>query len=551
MTVLWIVVFWRLGYPSLLDPDEAHYAQLTREMMRTHQWMVPLLDGAPFIDKPVLFHWLQAAFVTLLGPSEFAFRLPSALAAVGLIATTRWIGARLFGAKVGDLSALMFATLPLTFALSSVAVFDMLYVTFLFVGVACLLIAAFRGPSRLQYVGFALVALAVMTKGPVALALLTLFVVAAVTVDRRARDPLSQLHWVRGLAVISLVAAPWFLWMWIHFGNQFTRDYLVVGNLWYFTNPATMSNRSGGFGFYARAFFAGFFPWSLVTLGGGLDSLRQWRNGSPAPPERILLWIWVGVVVAFFSAAGFKVDYYIFPAAPACCILAAVFWVRAASAGNWRWTGAALATIATVLVVAGGISAFVLLDLNLGLTTAALLLPLALTIGGALLAIEIAEHQWQTPATISVPLVTLLASYTLVVQLGFPVIERSRPTAPVGRWITAHTAADAVVGEYGLDDWRASIRYYTDRRIAHLRDPDDLRRFISGEQMTYVLMLRQDFEALRENGLRIEALIHRPAIVGRTGRFLRRQVWGELLVVGKMDPNGTTALNFPLRTSPR
>src|SRR4051794_36933930 len=43
----WIVVFGRIGYPSLLDPDEAHYAQLTREMIRARSWFVPLLDGSP------------------------------------------------------------------------------------------------------------------------------------------------------------------------------------------------------------------------------------------------------------------------------------------------------------------------------------------------------------------------------------------------------------------------------------------------------------------------------------------------------------------------
>jgi hypothetical protein len=57
--IVWIVVFWRLGYPSLMDPDEAHYAELTREMLRAHSWFVPLLDGQPYIDKPILFHWLR------------------------------------------------------------------------------------------------------------------------------------------------------------------------------------------------------------------------------------------------------------------------------------------------------------------------------------------------------------------------------------------------------------------------------------------------------------------------------------------------------------
>src|SRR5262245_66513355 len=89
VALLWIVVFWRLGFPSLMDPDEAHYAELTREMLRAGSWLVPLLDGQPHIDKPILFHWLQGAAMTLAGSTEFAARLPSALAAVVLFWRTR------------------------------------------------------------------------------------------------------------------------------------------------------------------------------------------------------------------------------------------------------------------------------------------------------------------------------------------------------------------------------------------------------------------------------------------------------------------------------
>src|SRR6266542_5937504 len=85
-TIIWIVMFWRLGYLPLLDPDEAHYAQITREMSTAHEWLVPLLDGKPHIDKPVLFHWLQGTAFWLLGRTEFAARMPSALAALLLMA---------------------------------------------------------------------------------------------------------------------------------------------------------------------------------------------------------------------------------------------------------------------------------------------------------------------------------------------------------------------------------------------------------------------------------------------------------------------------------
>ena len=74
---------------------------MTREMVHSGSWLVPLLDGRPFIDKPVLFHWLQGASVLVLGETEFATRLPSAIAALVLFGITRWVGAVLFGAEVG------------------------------------------------------------------------------------------------------------------------------------------------------------------------------------------------------------------------------------------------------------------------------------------------------------------------------------------------------------------------------------------------------------------------------------------------------------------
>ena len=68
--VCWIIVFWKLSAPALMDPDEAHYAQLTREMLRAGNWMIPLLDGLPYIDKPVLFHWLQGLAIAVLGETR-------------------------------------------------------------------------------------------------------------------------------------------------------------------------------------------------------------------------------------------------------------------------------------------------------------------------------------------------------------------------------------------------------------------------------------------------------------------------------------------------
>src|SRR5260221_11499670 len=71
--------FWMLGTPPLFDVDEGAFSQATLEMFQRGDFLSTYLNGQPRYDKPILVYWLQAAFVFLLGPTEWAFRLPSAI----------------------------------------------------------------------------------------------------------------------------------------------------------------------------------------------------------------------------------------------------------------------------------------------------------------------------------------------------------------------------------------------------------------------------------------------------------------------------------------
>ena len=67
VVLLFVVLFWRLGTPTFWDPDEAHYAETSREMIATSDWTAPFYNEEPFFDKPVLFHQLQGTFMRLTG----------------------------------------------------------------------------------------------------------------------------------------------------------------------------------------------------------------------------------------------------------------------------------------------------------------------------------------------------------------------------------------------------------------------------------------------------------------------------------------------------
>src|SRR5436190_19018388 len=73
--------FWMLGAAPLFDVDEGAFSQATMEMFQRGDFLSTYLNGEPRYDKPILVYWLQALGVALIGPSEWAFRLPSAICA--------------------------------------------------------------------------------------------------------------------------------------------------------------------------------------------------------------------------------------------------------------------------------------------------------------------------------------------------------------------------------------------------------------------------------------------------------------------------------------
>ena len=87
---------WNVDGYRLLDPDEGRNAEVAREMAHSNDYLVPHLDGLPYLDKPIVYFAAAAALMELLGPTETAARLPAyaaTLATIGLLvgfARRRW-----------------------------------------------------------------------------------------------------------------------------------------------------------------------------------------------------------------------------------------------------------------------------------------------------------------------------------------------------------------------------------------------------------------------------------------------------------------------------
>jgi 4-amino-4-deoxy-L-arabinose transferase-like glycosyltransferase len=526
--VLFVVLFWRLGAATFWDPDEAHYAETSRELIVSGDWLAPYYNERPFFDKPILFHWLQGASMAVIGPTEFAARLVPAFAALALIGITAWIGFRLMSADVAIISALLLATNPATFALARYAILDTVFTAFLFGGVALVCVSALQQRPRLQWVGYFLIAMAVFTKGPLAFVLcgvafgvaIALSLVCSSDLHRR----LLRLRLISGFLLATVVAAPWFVYMWFRFGDSFVSGYLLDENIRLYATDRFTPTESTSFWFYFRVLAAGLLPWTPLVVGRLIDDLRAaFRRDRSLDGIDILLWGWTFAVVMFFSLSRFKLDHYVFPAAPTLCLIGARAWVavqqgpeesRNAGARVGLWL---IGPLMVVLAVVGGY----LLVARLELAAATLIIPIAIGVAGGALLIQSTRGR-RAPAIPWVVIGALTMTYGGLIGWVIPEFERKKVVPDVARYVAAHATASDQVATYRLNRWNTAFRFYADRHVAMIDAPDEARRLLTGTVPFYCTMLQSSYEEFVAAGLPLRIVYQREGMWATSGRALWR-----------------------------
>lgn len=515
--LLYVVLFWRLGDASFWDPDEAHYAEATRELLQTGDRLAPFYNGQPFFDKPILFYWLQAAPMGWLADPEAGARLAPAIAGVLLVLITGWFGAQLFGAAVGVTAALMLATNAGLYGLARYAILDLPFTLFLFGGVAAITVGMLRQRRVLEYAGYALVGLANATKGPVALVLCGLAFACASVLSRDARQRLLALHWVRGMLIAIVPGLPWPIYMTWRFGRAFVDGYVLNENIRLFATP--MYAGQPEWYFYFAILAVGMLPWTPLILAHAVDVLKRAR--ARVEVIDVLLWSWVIAIVGFFSFSHFKLDHYVFPAAPALCVIAARGYEQVRSGVASRATRWAVQMAGPILIAVGSALAFAALVL-LDLDRTFLVVPLFIVAGGAV-------ATWDAVGRRDMPLVPFGAIAAMaVVFIGatgwvVPRLEAEKVVPDVARWVAAQAPADARIAAFRLNRWNTAFRFYVERPVGVLESDEDARRFFSDRRPYYCVMTGPVYDALLAAGVPMQVGYERQGRWVTSGRSLWRR----------------------------
>ncbi|MHB8066864.1 MAG: glycosyltransferase family 39 protein [Desulfobaccales bacterium] len=298
-----ILFFIRLEVPGLMDPDEGRYAEIAREMLLLKDWLIPHLNLLPYLEKPPLVYWLTALSFKVLGFSELAARLPSALCALGGIILAYGLGKAFWGPAAGMLSALVLATCGGYVAMGRILTLDMALTFFLNLGVGLGYLALSRERRGLWPWAYLALALGVLTKGPVALVLPAIIWTAAAWSQGRP--------WLRSwlhpwpLALLVAVSLPWFLGAMVRYPD-FWRFFILEQHLGRYLTP--FIHHQHPIYYFGPILLAFMLPWSLL-LPWALGRERIRGN-----PDRLFLIIWAATILLFFTLSRGKLAPYILPA---------------------------------------------------------------------------------------------------------------------------------------------------------------------------------------------------------------------------------------------
>jgi len=350
-----IALGWNMSGYRLLEPDEGRNAEVAREMAQTNDYLVPHLDGLPYLDKPVVYFAASALLMEVLGPTETAARLPAYLATIATIALLVWFARRRWGPLAGWIAGISFATMPLTLAYAHTAIFD----STLSLCTTTAIIALFEGRVAL---GWAAMALGAITKGPVAIAIVLL---AIVPYALATALPLRRLVSWRALAAFAVVGLPWFLAVTARIPEfphyAFVRETFERVTTGHF-------HRTGPVWYYLPILPVAAFPWTVPAWA----RLREWRatwaaRRDPAARDAIWLVTWVLGPLVLFSMNQSKLPQYVLPLMPAIALAAA----RTLSTMGPR-AGARLYAIIGVALAAVLVAIIPVLSRRLPLTAGAL-----------------------------------------------------------------------------------------------------------------------------------------------------------------------------------
>src|SRR6202044_1987782 len=216
-----------LGQFGLIGADEPRYAQVAREMLERHDWSTPVLGGHPGVEKPPLYYWQAIVAYRILGVSDWAARLPSAIDATLLVLAVYFFLRRFQPGFELD-GALIAASSAGIMGFARAASMDMALAAAFTIGMLSWWSWHDSGEKIYLAVFYCFMALGMLAKGPVAPFLAAVVIVLYASTVGELRLALKSV-WLPGIVLFCAIALPWYAVVQMR-NPQFFREFIVQQN---------------------------------------------------------------------------------------------------------------------------------------------------------------------------------------------------------------------------------------------------------------------------------------------------------------------------------
>jgi 4-amino-4-deoxy-L-arabinose transferase-like glycosyltransferase len=339
--------FYGAGQFGLIGADEPRYAQVAREMFerRGHLdgWITPTLGGRSWLEKPPLYYWQAMLAYSIFGVKDIAARIPSAVDATLLVIAV-YLFFRRFRPGVELDAALIIASCAGIVGYAHAASTDMPLAATFAIGMLSWWAwhesemlsteapdSQNRKSEKRLYLAlfYALMALGMLAKGPVAPFLAAVVILSFGMVTRQSRLVLKTL-WLPGILLFCALALPWYLAVQLR-NPQFFREFILEHNLARFSTD--LYHHPEPFWYYLPVFALSIIPWTIFVIAAFVRTVRVWwseRALSAIATDselqfNVFACIWLIVPIVFFSISRSKLPGYILPAIPAAAVLLAEY----------------------------------------------------------------------------------------------------------------------------------------------------------------------------------------------------------------------------------
>jgi len=345
-----------LGSHGLLEPDEGRYAEISREMLESRDFVTPRLNYVKYFEKPAMLYWMNAASFYIFGENEAAARFAPALCALLGALASSLLGTFIFGARAGLFAGMTAALSILYFVIGTIDSTDMPLAFFLTLALSSFYAGHVKSDRRWYLLFYAAMAFGLLTKGLVALVLPGAIIFWYVVFTRKW-GLIREVLYMPGILIFLLISAPWFYLVCRENPDFFHFFFIREHFLRYATKIA---DRYEPFWYFIPIVPIGLIPWT-----GFLFALFSKKSVVRAPMDNsvkdacIFLLTWFAVILIFYSFSNSKLIPYIVPCTTPLAILIGADIDRMVRRREWHGA-AVLSSAGIALLFSAALAAYAL-----------------------------------------------------------------------------------------------------------------------------------------------------------------------------------------------